>query len=46
MSKSLGQQDKTVIVTETCYSKNDEIDNLTDIEFSNRIISGLKKAFC
>ncbi len=45
MSKSLGQQDKTVIVTETCYSKNDEIDNLTDIEFSNRIISGLKKAF-
>ena len=45
MSKSLGKKNKTVIVTETCYSKNDCVDQLTDVEFIKRISSDLQQAF-
>ncbi len=45
MSKSLGKKNKTVIVTETCYSKNDCVDQLADVEFIKRISSDLQQAF-
>ena len=45
MSKSLGYPDKTVIVTETCYSKNDAIDQLSNIEFLKKITLNLQEAF-
>ena len=45
MNSSMGQFNKTVIVTETAYSKNDDLDKLSDIEFLNRIKTDLKKVF-
>jgi len=45
MSKSLGVPNKTIIVTETCYSKNDELDNLDNSNFIKKIITDLKKVF-
>ena len=45
MSRSLGKNNKSIIVTETCYSKNDYVDNLTDLEFTNKIVTDLQKTF-
>ena len=45
MNYELGQKDFTVLVTETAYSRNDEIDILTDSEFLNKNIEALKKVF-
>lgn len=45
MSKSLGVPNKTIIVTETCYSKNDELDRLSSNEFLKKIYNDLKKVF-
>lgn len=45
MNYELGQKNFTVLVTETAYSKNDEIDTLTDREFLKKNIEALKKVF-
>ena len=45
MSNDIGPLNTTVIVTETTYSKNDEIDKLSNIDFLNKVIIDLKKVF-
>ncbi len=45
MSKSLGVPNKTVIVTESSYSKNDQLDKLSDENFIKKLVEDLKKVF-
>ena len=45
MNSHIGPSNKTVIVTETAYTKNDDLDKLSNIEFLNKIMIDLKKVF-